>query len=133
MLGGGVSQSAAAVAKSLAEGALGTAVAAGNVAGGSGSCALPISALAGLAVAGSAGVAGGVLKDVSKAASSGVLAGGVVFVSGGMGTKCALASNTALHWPQRAQPLAMRSWSGTSRKSVAQAGQRVMGCILAKF
>jgi len=39
---------------------------------------------------------------------------------------CAAASNTCWQWPQRTQPAAMRSWSGTTLKVVAQAGQRVI-------
>ena len=48
---------------------------------------------------------------------------------GADGNKCADASNTSLHWPQRTHPSDMRNWSATTLKDVAQDGQRVIWLI----
>ena len=48
---------------------------------------------------------------------------------GADGSKCADASNTSLHWPQRTHPSDMRNWSATTLKEVAQDGQRVIWLI----
>ncbi|MEO6293953.1 MAG: hypothetical protein ABIO88_15180 [Burkholderiaceae bacterium] len=39
---------------------------------------------------------------------------------------CVAASNTSAQRPQRTQPLDTLSWSGTTLKTVSQAGQRVL-------
>ncbi len=43
--------------------------------------------------------------------------------------KCAFASKTSLHCPQRTQPSDTRSWSGTTLNIVVQAGHRVIRLI----
>ena len=48
---------------------------------------------------------------------------------GADGSKCADASNTSLHWPQRTHPSDMRNWSATTLKEVEQDGQRVIWLI----
>jgi hypothetical protein len=65
--------------------------------------------------------AGGGLTSVSDTSGSND--------GGADGSKCADASNTSLHWPQRTHPSDMRNWSATTLKEVAQDGQRVIWLI----
>jgi len=48
-------------------------------------------------------------------------------------SKCSDALNTESHDPQRAQPSEIRSWSGTTRKWVWHAGQRVIRLMKRKL
>ncbi len=48
---------------------------------------------------------------------------------GAAGSRCAAASKTSLHWPQRTHPSEMRNWSATTLKEVEQDGQRVIWLI----
>jgi len=48
---------------------------------------------------------------------------------GAAGSRCAEASNTSLHWPQRTHPCEMRNWSATTLNEVEQDGQRVIWLI----
>ena len=64
---------------------------------------------------------------VSVSDTSGSIGGG------GAATRCAAASNTSLHCPQRTQPSEMRSWSATTLNWVAQAGQRVIWLICGRL
>lgn len=94
-------------------------------------------AAAGAVIDGWAGGGGAPQARSASAARATGAGGGRISVSdtsgnndgGADGSKCADASNTSLHWPQRTHPSDMRNWSATTLKEVAQDGQRVIWLI----
>lgn len=123
-LGGGAAAGASAVIVASGAGALAAAVSTVASAGGAGVSAGAASATAGAGASTTiGGAAGGTVGNAGAEGSAG-RGGAAGDVASSSNSRCA-PLKTSEQRPQRTQPSDTFNWSGTTRKTVPQAGQRV--------